>query len=796
MYKRLLSVFIALLLLAAATSAAGAEETETISVSHIEELDEMFGGPYLAWDTIPDDVRTDAEYGLENAAFLSLYGHGAFPYATTLEITQAEGDAELLDALLFDGEQLHLDYLKLNKPGEVSFHIHAEGTGHKGELYTHDGDYTLKTIAYEGPVMEFLDDVDVITMRKESIPYPEFFPRIARYTDYAQGMPICYIWLNGGASSGGFSTSFMDEGDNTATVRVDFGGVSYSKEFTLRIVPYAIEGSKEIYRGQSTVYSVAEYDMWNRASMADGFTIAAEGNGISIEDDGTLTVAEDADIGETVKLTAVRDRDGTTIEREVTVCELPWVRLAYRNQSLGDYGVPVPDDSRFTTDMGQEEDGTYYIETHTEQKDDGSSDNESEADGKVSFRYELKPLNGKGRTDRKLIKADLKRVLDRNTDAERGEFTLNGIPGIVLIRNRYENEETFELEDGSYRTVGLGALRSWTAYVVLREPETELQMTIKWQGAQNGSVAEASVEDIRDIVARMTLKGEPAEIRDNDPVPAIAPEGGKTILTEGESVQFTVSEESLALAETWGEIVWSVTDAEGNAVKGITVSDGLLKLPKNLIRQGSATLYVNAAFSNAADTAVSAVAVTPALKKLYLSSTCEGDFAYVGSEETLTASGDPWGALIGTVEWTIDKPELAELVTEEQYTNPGWAQVKLVPLQTGKITVTAVNADGKKATLKLTIGDQPVTDVKIIVKKGEPKAGGTMQMAAELTPEKPNYPKVYWTVDVESDVATIDSNKGTLKIKKGVEPGTAITVTCYAHGAPESLNDTMIITVE
>ena len=65
---------------------------------------------------------------------------------------------------------------------------------------------------------------------------------------------------------------------------------------------------------------------------------------------------------------------------------------------------------------------------------------------------------------------------------------------------------------------------------------------------------------------------------------------------------------------------------------------------------------------NAADTAVSPVTITPELKKLYLSSTCEGDFAYVDAEETISLSGDPWGASVGSLEWTIDKPDLAELI--------------------------------------------------------------------------------------------------------------------------------------
>ena len=77
----------------------------------------------------------------------------------------------------------------------------------------------------------------------------------------AVAAPLALKW-NGGASGNGFSTSFLEEGDNEVRIRVDFGGINYSKEMTLRIVPYGIEGSDEIYRGQSTVYSVVEYDIF------------------------------------------------------------------------------------------------------------------------------------------------------------------------------------------------------------------------------------------------------------------------------------------------------------------------------------------------------------------------------------------------------------------------------------------------------------------------------------------------------------------------------------------------------
>ena len=107
MSKKLISIFFVLLLLT--ISIALAEDSgvpEPVTVSHIEELDAMFGGPYLVWDTIPEEDRADAGNSVEQTTNLSLHGHGAFPYVTTLEITPAGGDTELLDALSFDGEYL------------------------------------------------------------------------------------------------------------------------------------------------------------------------------------------------------------------------------------------------------------------------------------------------------------------------------------------------------------------------------------------------------------------------------------------------------------------------------------------------------------------------------------------------------------------------------------------------------------------------------------------------------------------------------------------------------------------
>lgn len=96
---------------------------------------------------------------------------------------------------------------------------------------------------------------------------------------------------------------------------------------------------------------------------------------------------------------------------------------------------------------------------------------------------------------------------------------------------------------------------------------------------------------------------------------------------------------------------------------------------------------------------------------------------------------------------------------------------------------------GKKFTLKLNV-TEPVTDIELSV-NGKPKPGGTVTVKYTLLPKTAGKKDVEWSLDVGEEIATV--SKGKVKISKDAAPGTVITVTCTATGAPEPVVRTIQI---
>ena len=109
------------------------------------------------------------------------------------------------------------------------------------------------------------------------------------------------------------------------------------------------------------------------------------------------------------------------------------------------------------------------------------------------------------------------------------------------------------------------------------------------------------------------------------------------------------------------------------------------------------------------------------------------------------------------------------------------------------MTIT-VKAPGGKST-KLNVSTvEPVTGLDVAL-TGSPKAGKAVTLKATLEPKNVGNKTVEWSVDVGEEIATI-SQKGQLKIAKGENAGTVITVTCRAMGAPDPIEKIVEIAVE
>ena len=761
-----------------------AEGTETEVYDELADLDWLFGGPHLVRSTIPEDLREEDIFTSPWETHISFFHehtrNRASTYADKVEITYLSGDESLLDYISFDGEQLKADISAIPQAGEVSFHLHAQGPDRSdsGKLHVHDRDYTLKMVPYEGPVMEFLDDVNELTLRPASFDFDDFFAMIARYTEAGSGMPVRRIYSNSSSDGSSFTTGFMEEGDHTENIRVDFGDIKYSKEIVLHINPYEIMGSALAYIGQPQSYDVQIYDMWGRTDPAEGFVFSGGGNGVSVSPDGRVEVSSDAQVGDTAVLTAARERDGLTLHREITVSPLPWEAMEYRMPALGSFSVPVPADEAFSLETGLDDAGDPFIKADA---------------GNASFRYSLVSLKDQRHArDVLLIKKELAQTLEKRleTAGEGFEFSVSGFPAICWLRYKYQydTDEELALTDIGYRN---SRMTGWTCSVIIRQPDARLNFSFGWKKQDDrDALPIPDLESCLSVVRRMKYQGAPVELREKDPVPEIIQAEQVSKITEGESLRFTVSDESRALEATWGEVEWSLVSSSGKEIKGWSIdSTGLLSTGKGALRTGAAQVNVCARYAGAADSAVCTVTVMPELQKLWIGYSCSNQVTFPGCETHLSVSAQPFGADIGQCEWSVSKPELIEYTVEED-------GLRFTPLAPGKVTFTVKNEDKKQATLAITIGTKPVTEVAVSVKKGTPKPGATVSLACALTPKKPDNPLVLWSMDADESVATLDEYKGVLKISKDAPAGTEITVTCTAYGAPEPVSESLTLTVE
>lgn len=161
---------------------------------------------------------------------------------------------------------------------------------------------------------------------------------------------------------------------------------------------------------------------------------------------------------------------------------------------------------------------------------------------------------------------------------------------------------------------------------------------------------------------------------------------------------------------------------------------------------------------------------------------------YTGDPEAVMVQAhvDPDVIPADCLVWGTSNEKVAS-VTEK---GDGTAEVRAVGA--GNATVV-VSAGGKTAKIKVTVMD-PVASVELSV-KGIANPGKTVNVSAALLPQTARNKKVSWKVDVDESIASIDA-KGRLKIAKEAAPGTVITVTCTAEGAPEPVTATVKVTVE
>ena len=758
-----------------------------VAVDGSKELDRFFGRKYLAYSTIPENLRLNYPWLCEASTHATL-GAG---YATKADFTYLSGDEKLLEALSFNDRYFHLDMMKLNEPGTVTFLLSAAGIDNSGNVFYLEREYSLCAIAYSGPLLEFLPDPIEITLSAEDDNFDEFPARIARLSDAGRETACTGILINGSYCDDRLPFSVYEYGDHDLNISLLYSGLEYSANVKLHLVPYTISSPVEIYPGDQASVSVLEMipgeAIWSapEKKQAEGFTLRVEGDHAALDENNTLRIDPEALPGKTVRIIGERASDGLVLERIISVKENPLETLTFRRIELGDYSVPTPANHLFFTGTPQKNDkGEIVLESFLS----------SGWGRQAEFVYKLETLPDQpGNKDE--IRIEMIQDAETFNPDQAEHFSVNGWQGMALLRRwNHSNESWLGDRIEEYKESGAwtetDVLDCWDALLQFRQDQTRLSLTCKWRHDDQTGIAapHMTMEKLMEIAKQIIYLGEPVKLGERDPMPEILQAENAVDIIAGGKMQFTVSEASQELSESLGKVEWRVIPKRRTSkLNGITISkDGLLSTRSNSVPDGPVDILVCAKYQSLSDTTVYRLKVRPVLKSFTIDAP---QYIFLGQEDAVVeATESPYGALPGHLEWKVDHPEKAEMSVDEE------GKLHLKPLQTGKIKITVQNENKKKGNKTITISDNPVLELKIIVRGGKPQAGQKMSFTAEFTPKKPDDRSVTWYAE-PYEIAKIDGN-GNLKISPAAKPGTEITVTCEANGAPDPVRCDYTFVVE
>ena len=741
---------------------------------------EIFGETLYANDDLPDGITCTGSTGrlvilakdYEDAQAGSDKGYPA-KYAVEF----ISGEERLKNAISIDESEyqglpeyyIHLNYEDMPVPGEAVFRITLEN-----DRYWYQQKKTLRVISYSDDPPFFVPDVPVVLKAEKGTEF-YFITRSGGLIKSA----VTPLMTGGDVSRISMNMSYSSEENalkefpgirfeqNTHKYIVDKAGIydidlklryvnlAFSMTCRLCVANYSITGPSRLKPGETGKYGVA-------GGKSD-FTWSLEGKGASIDTEtGVVTVDTDTDFGNMMIITATPKDGGTAVSM---------------NLLIAGFGFDE------ATEKTEEKDGfTYPVLT-------GNGWKKQQQKGELLYSSSIS--DGNGLINQEDVYLQTSKLFVHDDASAIDYYEDNIIEGDEIQSRSIRIDDALAYLYTSKITDNKG----WNVYQgKINYVRNNQSLTIKYiAGRKDGPIddvqpitldwLEEKASQIHYKEPTDTPKQKDAQLTlsiESDEVPLLRP--GKSI----QLVAFFANPERVNAERKNNDILWTVTDeSTGAETAAATISeDGLLTVAKKLdetlkLRVTATTVYFQT-------TATLDVNVYPLVKKI------ETDpkelILYAGSDKTETVRPLLMPESVPAVGllWEIKKEGIADLIPCEDGT------VQFRALAAGKTTVTVTEPSGKKATMNVNVMT-PVEKVELKV-SGKQTPGGTVTVKEALFPKDAGNRAVEWSLDVNEDIATINS-KGQLKISKTTPVGTKITVICKALGASDPVISKTEVTV-
>ena len=334
-------------------------------------------------------------------------------------------------------------------------------------------------------------------------------------------------------------------------------------------------------------------------------------------------------------------------------------------------------------------------------------------------------------------------------------------------------------EDGQFKNYGMIIYYARDMYMV---------RYILYSGMPEGGSREDTVaitrEDAETLVAQMGYDSSKAPITAADVALTVTEKDGLRYVSAGKKAFFSATFANPEKVGNYTELRWYIDDCPPYI--SIHKYNGTLTVDSRL--KEAAEIKVTVCSYTFGNIATYTITVLPAVRKVTAEPATLTLYAGDPASQTVRVTLDPDSVPVKGITWKAAKEGIVEIVPSAD-----GDEASFTAAAAGKTTVTVTEPGGKNTKLNVVV-TEPVADIELAV-KGSPKPGKTVTVSATLSPKNAGNKNVSWSVDVPESVASINS-KGQLKISRDAEPGTVITVTCTAEGAPAPVVRTLAVTVE
>ncbi len=777
--------WVAFLLVAALmiSSLSGALAAAKKTKGTVNGLDADFFSWVYATDTIPEGVEA-----VEASTSLYLRNGGDTEYIFDCTVSFVSGDSALTDAFIVrkakNKIEIAIDNNVVRQPGEAVFRIVCEGTKLKSTV-----EKTLRVIPYTGnePVKILNRDVEYFLHLGEQIKrnrilsdaftvsYNSVAGRLkaeskeGTFQEPDRKIEPSLTGVGARAFREGFESILDSTGKQSAfeakkygysqlTAGFKFANVNCKVPVTLNVLSYHIKGSDVVKPGGTGEYSIED----DEPAEGRSFTWRLEGEGAELGGDSGKAIIMAGNEYSVLTLTATPSTGEPEITRKISISD--GVLGAYETMGAFSNGFGV---RRIT------EDGFTYGET----KDGGFASFRTDKDTKNELYegIEFSTLKDFKENREDAIAYYNSTPVEGVTVREQEDLEIDGHPARYIIYSATTSEG---------RKDSIGLLR-----YVRHNKLLEITLRSSASAKKSNDPPLVTRSDMIKLASEVSFDESGLDIKQSDGVPRITNKKDVHMISAGKKINLTASFDRADITKNknLNAVTWSVIDTEtGAAPEGVKISKAG-QLATDVKIRSVLKIKVIAATDIFHHQGEYDVTVVPAVKGVVLDT--KEIFLYTGSDAEVTVKASMKSSdevpPVGLT-WTMNKKDVVEMKIVED----GTAAFKAI--KAGKINVTVKELGGKNAILKVNVVE-PVTDVTL-TSKGKAAPGKTVTVSASIQPKKAGNKTLEWSVDNEA-AATIN-NKGQVKIAKDAEPGTVITVTCRALGAPEPVTAELQITVE